>query len=213
MPRPKSRNSDEITAAAIAVLDRDGYAALSMRNVARELGMSAMALYRYVSDREEMERLVAERMLASLSLEVRDRPWTNQVVALVERVRSAAEAHPEAIPLLLRHRHDSRSSIRWIERMLGVLAEAGFDGTSRVVAQRAIVHYLVGAIQAQGLSALSGPGTAAMAEVSAVEFPCLAETAGIAHRLSPEEEFRRGLMSLLVGLWSERCTAEGPDAS
>ena len=57
MPRPKSRTSDEIAAAAVALLERDGHAALSMRSLARELGMSVMALYRYVSDRDDLERL------------------------------------------------------------------------------------------------------------------------------------------------------------
>ena len=210
MPRPKSRTSDEIAAAAVALLERDGHAALSMRSLARELGMSVMALYRYVSDRDDLERLVAEYVLSSLSSSVGEGHWTAQVVELVEQVRSAAQAHPEAIPLLLRHRHDSRSSIRWIERMLGVLAEAGFEGTGRVVAQRAIVDYLVGAIQSQHLSALSGPGTAVMAQLRDEEFPYLSQTAGIARGVSPDEEFRRGLMSVLAGLVSEwRPSADG----
>lgn len=168
--------------------------------------MSTMALYRYVSDRDELERLVAERLLASLSVEVDDGSWTAQVVTLVEQVRSVAAAHPEAIPLLLRHRHDTPSSLRWIERMLGVLAEAGFDGTSRVVAQRAIVHFLVGSIQAQRLSSLLGAGTMAMAGLSSSDYPYLAETASIAHWVSPDAEFRRGLTSLLAGLWAGRGT-------
>lgn len=200
MPRPKSRTPDDIAAATLAVLDRDGYAALSMRTVARELGMSAMALYRYVRDREELERLAAERVLAPVTLEVDDGPWTEQIATLADRVRAAAIAHPGATPMLLRHRHDVPASLRWIERTLGVLTAAGFTGTGRVVAQRAIVHYLFGAIQAQQLSGLSGAGTAAMAELPAEEFPHLAETAGVARRLDPDEEFHRGLRSLLDGL-------------
>lgn len=203
MPRPKSRSSDEVTNAAIAVLDRDGIAQLSMRNVARELEMSVMALYRYVNDREELEQLVAERLLSSLRVEVGDGLWTDQVFTLVERVRSAAAAHPEAIPLLLRHRHDTPSSLRWIERMLGVLADAGFEGTSRVVAQRTIVHFLVGSIQTQRQSSLPGAGTTAMAGLSSNDYPNLVETAGIARRVSPDEEFQRGLTSLLAGLRGE----------
>lgn len=173
--------------------------------------MSTMALYRYVSDRDELERLVAERLLASLSVEVDDGSWTAQVITLVERVRSAAATHPEAIPLLLRHRHDTPSSLRWIERMLGVLAEAGFDDISRVVAQRAIVHFLVGSIQAQSLSSLPGAGTMAMASLSSSDYPYLAETASIAHGVNPEEEFRQGLTSLLAGLWSRNDTPERTD--
>lgn len=206
MPRPRSRTPDDIAAAVLAVLDRDGYAALSMRTVARELGMSAMALYRYVRDREELERLAADRVLAPVALETAAGPWTEQIITLADRVRTAAGAHPEAIPLLLRHRHDVPASLRWIERTLGVLTSAGFTGADRVVAQRAIVHYLFGAIQAQHLSALSGAGTATMAELPAEEFPHLTETAGVARRLDPDEEFHRGLRSLLHGLARDQPT-------
>lgn len=213
MPRPRSLSPDAIAAAALRVLDRDGYASLSMRGVAGELGMSPMALYRYVHDREELERLVADQVLATLTPEVNEGPWTEQIAELADQVRVAAGAHPQAVPLLLRHRHAARNSLRWIERTLGVLAAAGFDGTGRVVAQRAIVHYLFGAIQGQQLSALSGEGTAVMAELSLEEFPNLAETAGVAHGMDPDEEFRRGLTSLLEGLHRERRATSEPPAS
>ena len=204
MPRPKSRTDTDIAEAALAVLAREGHAMLSMRSVARELGMSAMALYRYVDDRSALERLVADRLWASVELDVDEAPWEDQVVELVGRVRAATGAHPEAVPLLLRHRHDTPSSLCWIEAVLGILAEAGFHGSGRVVAQRAIVHFLVGAMQTQQLSSVSGAGTAVMAELPVEEFPHLVETAGIARGLDPDEEFQRGLASLLEGLRRER---------
>lgn len=207
MPRPKSHSPDDVAAAALALLDSEGYAALSIRRVSRWLGMSPMALYRYVADRDELERLVADRILADVELEVDAVPWQQQIAVLVDRLRSAAGAHPEAIPLLLRHRHDTPSSVRWIETMLGVLADAGFHGTGRVVAQRTIVHYLVGAIQAQRLSSLPGAETASMAELPAAEFPHLTETARVARGVDPDEEFHRGLTSLMEGLRRERGSA------
>ena len=66
MPRPRSLTPDQLASAALAVLDREGLAGLSMRAVAKELGMSTMALYRYVDDREELEGLVVERVLSAV---------------------------------------------------------------------------------------------------------------------------------------------------
>lgn len=212
MPRPKSLSPVDIAAAALTLLDCEGSDALSIRRVSRRLGVSPMALYRYVADREELERLVAERILSDLELEVDAAPWQQQVVVLADRLRAAAGAHPEAIPLLLRHRHDAPSSVRWIETMLGVLVDAGFHGSGRVVAQRAIVHHVVGAIQAQRLSSLSGAGTASLADLPAAEFPHLAETARIARAMDPDAEFHRGLRSLLEGLRQEQ-GAPGHDAT
>lgn len=88
--------------------------------------------------------------------------------------------------------------------MVGVLTEAGFDSIGSVVAHGTIIHHLVSAVQTQRLSALSDPGTAVTAELSAAEFPCQTETAGIAREVSPEEEFRRGPTRLLSGLRSKQ---------
>ncbi|TCP57258.1 TetR family transcriptional regulator [Tamaricihabitans halophyticus] len=201
MPRPRSLTTDTIAAAAIAVLDRDGYTALSMRTVARELNMSTMALYRYLADRDDLERLIVDYVWAPVDVKVpANRSWDEQIALLVGRVRTAAKAHPEAVPLLLRHRQASARSVAWIETMLGVLADAGFSGNARVIAQRTIVNYLVGAIQSEHLSALDGAGTAALAALPRDEFPQLRETARIASRLTPDTEFRRGLAIVLNGL-------------
>nr|AKR54060.1 transcriptional regulator [Nocardiopsis sp. CMB-M0232] len=204
MPRPRSLTPDAIAAAALAVVDRDGYTALSMRSVAHELRMSTMALYRYLDDRDELERLIVDRVWAPVTVDVpANSPWTAQIALLAGRVREAAGAHPEAVPLLLRHRHASRRSLEWIEAMLGVLAGARFNGSARVVAQRVIVNYLVGTIQAEHLSALDGAGTAAMAALPPAEFPHLRETAHTAGRLAPDTEFQRGLAVVLEGLCAE----------
>ncbi|MGK8501572.1 TetR family transcriptional regulator [Nocardia asiatica] len=66
MPRPRSLTTADVVAAALAVLDRDGLSALTMRAVAKELGMATMALYRYVRDRDALEVLVADQVFASM---------------------------------------------------------------------------------------------------------------------------------------------------
>lgn len=201
MPRPRSLTQAGIARAALAVLDRDGLAGLSMRAVAAELGTSAMALYRYVADREQLEQRVVEHLLDAVDLALpAGAPWQEQVVALMDRVRAAVSAHPAALPLLLTHRHTSPASLRWIETMLRVLGDAGLTGTERAVAQRTLVGYLLGSLHAQHLGSLSGPGTTAMSALPEEEFPLIAETARQARRLTPDEEFHRGLAVVLRGL-------------
>lgn len=201
MPRPRSLTPDAVAAAALAVLDRGGLGSLSMRNVARELGVSTMALYKYVTDRAELEQLIVEAVLSPVVVDVPGQtPWNERVALLVERVRDAAGAHPEAVPLLLTHRHTSHRTLQWIEAMLGVLTDAGFTDTGRVIAQRTLVNYLVGTIQADHLGSLAGAGTGAMTALPASEFPHLVRTARTARDVEPDEEFRRGLTILIEGL-------------
>lgn len=201
MPRPRSLTSVQLAAAALAVVDRDGLAGLTMRAVGKELGMSTMALYRYVADREELEGLVVELVLDGVdSTPPADLPWPERLRVLVERVRAAIGAHPAVVPLFPAHRHRSPGVLRWSEAVLGVLTEAGFDGTRRVVALRGLLSYVIGAIQLEHLGPLSGAGTVAIAQLPPTQFPHMTETARAARRVGPDEEFGGGLDIVLRGL-------------
>ena len=109
MPRPRSLSHAQLASAALAVIDRDGLAGLSMRSVAKELGMSTMALYRYVDDREELERLVVDLVLDTVDTEAPGPGghWHERIEVLVRRLRDAVAAHPEIVPLTVAHRHRS----------------------------------------------------------------------------------------------------------
>jgi AcrR family transcriptional regulator len=200
MPRPRSLTPHQIATAALAVLDREGLEALSMRTVARELGMGTMSLYRYVSDRGQVEELVVDLVLQEIDLTVPRGPAGRRLSVLADRVRVAVSRHPAVVPLLLIHRHRVPSSTRWGEVMLTVLTGAGITGKPRAIAFRAIMGYVFGALQVEHFGALAGPGTAALAELPPEEFPILSETAAQARTIPPEEEFRRGFDLLLRGL-------------
>lgn len=202
MPRPRSLTPDQLARAALAVLDRDGLAGLSMRTVAAELGKSTMAVYRYVEDREELERLVVEQVLSRVELTAPDPalPWRERITDLVGRLRNTVDAHPEVIPLTMAHRHRSPTVLRWSEAVLAILGEAGVKGEARVLALRGLLSYFIGAIQLEHLGPLSGKGTTSIAELPESEYPLMAGTAREARRITPEDEFFGGLRLLLAGI-------------
>lgn len=201
MPRPRSLTNPQIAAAALRVLDRDGLDGLTMRAVATELGMGTMSVYRYVADRAQLEALVVDHVLQSVDTDIPGAgPPDRRIAELAERVRTAVGAHPAVVPLLLVHRHTSPGSMRWGEAVLTVLANTGLDARQRVVAFRALLGYVFGALQVAHYSSLAGPGTAALAALDPADYPHLATTAHAARSVGPDEEFRAGLDILLRGL-------------
>ncbi|WP_030171707.1 TetR/AcrR family transcriptional regulator [Spirillospora albida] len=203
MPRPRSLTQDQVAAAALAVADRDGLAGLSMRAVAKELGMSTMALYRYVRDRDELEGLIVDLVLGEVDTSPPpDGPWRERVEVMAVRMRDALAAHAAIVPLTMTHRHGSPGSLRWGETVTGILAQAGIEGRAAAIALRALIAYVTGAIQLEHLGALSGTGTDAIAELPGDVFPNMAKTAQHARGIGPDEEFLGGLSALLRGLGS-----------
>ncbi|MDQ2584563.1 TetR/AcrR family transcriptional regulator [Saccharothrix yanglingensis] len=204
MPRPKSLTPTALATTALAVVDRDGLAALSMRAVAAELGVGTMSLYRYVADRAELEALAAELVLSAVDVvPPRNALWDKQVLVLAERAREAVGRHPNAVPLTTAHRHRCPSAMRWDEAVLEVLTAAGFTGVERAVALHALLGYLTGAIGLEHHSPSPGDWTGAVAGMAAgvaEDHPLLAETTAAARAVSPADEFRRGLMVVLGGL-------------
>ncbi|MGW0866059.1 TetR/AcrR family transcriptional regulator [Streptomyces sp. NPDC002611] len=202
MPRPRSLTPDQLASAALAVIDRDGLPGLSMRAVAQELGMSTMGLYRYVHDRDELERLVVELVLNAVDSGPPDpdASWRERIEVMARRLRDTVGAHPAVVPLTITHRHHSLGVLRWSETVTAVLTEAGIEGDRRVIALRGLLGYIIGAIQLEHLGPLSGPGTTAITELSPAEFPHMTETARDARNISADQEFLGGLALLLDGL-------------
>ncbi|MEU6878570.1 TetR/AcrR family transcriptional regulator [Streptomyces sp. NPDC046712] len=202
MPRPRSLTQDQLAAAALAVIDRDGLTGLSMRTVAKELGMSTMGLYRYVADRDELEGLVAERVLSTVdpTPPAAGTPWPERIEVMVRRLRDSVGAHPAAVPLTVTHRHRLPGLLRWSESLLGILAEAGIEGEQRVVALRGLISYVVGAIQLEHLGSLAGAGTTAIAELPVDRYPYMTDAAHHAPGIDAEREFFGGLTVYLRGL-------------
>ncbi|GIH14030.1 TetR/AcrR family transcriptional regulator [Rugosimonospora africana] len=194
MPRPRSLTQPQLAAAALAVIDRDGLGGLTMRAVADQLGMSTMALYRYVRDREELERLVVELVLEAVDP---SRPtedtWRRQIEVLVGRIRDAIGAHPAIVPLTLIHRQSLPAPLRWGESVLAVLADAGVEAARRPVALRGLMSYVVGAIQLEHLDEIDPAEGRHRGDA-------LSQTARHGRTIGPDEEFGGGLAILLDGL-------------
>ncbi|WP_159842789.1 TetR/AcrR family transcriptional regulator C-terminal domain-containing protein [Nocardia sp. CY41] len=201
MPRPRSLTTADLAAAALAVLDREGLSALTMRAVAKELGMATMALYRYVRDRDELEVLVADQVFAAIDTSLPEgSDWRERATVLMANIRDGFSAHPAAVPIVLRRRQSSVESLRVMEAMLAVLTEGGFTGSARVIAQRTLVAFLIGYLQNKHYAPLRGQGTIVLADLPAERYPHLAQTAGQAKTMSADEEFRGGVEIMLRGL-------------
>ena len=103
--RVRAELTAEITAAARRQLAEVGAAGLSLRAVARELGMASSALYRYFRSRDDLlTRLITDgyHALGAAAEDADDpaAPPRERWLAVCRAVRSWAQAHPHEYALL-----------------------------------------------------------------------------------------------------------------
>jgi AcrR family transcriptional regulator len=134
---------DAIVDAALAIVRRDGVGALSMRALSRELGVSAMAAYYYVANKQELLDLVAARALAKiLTTDLGDDPWPVRLRALIDRIDATLRQNRGVGEVLLDRMHSTQRDV--MRAVMELLSEAGFSDMDVVKAYAMIHTYLFG---------------------------------------------------------------------
>jgi len=120
----------EIFSAALAIIDAEGIDALSMRRLARELGVEAMSLYHHVPNKEALLDGVVELALTSQapSTPPPTGDWRATVTAAVCGFRRALITHPNVLPHMITHPPSSpEASAMYINGPLAYLVANGFS--------------------------------------------------------------------------------------
>jgi AcrR family transcriptional regulator len=148
-PRP-GLTLRQIVVAAVALADRDGLAALSMRRVAGELGVGTMSLYRYVPGKGELLDLMLDHVngVPDDMPDPRARSWRRTLEDMAWSIWELYNDHP-----WLLHVNQSRpvlgpNSLAAFEYVLAGLADLDLDGRDRVAIILAVENYVTGTARA-----------------------------------------------------------------
>ena len=203
MPPKAKFTRVQLQAAALALVDEQGLAALSMRTLAGALGTGPMTLYNYVKDRDDLDALVVEAVLAEISRPRSRGDWQHDVRAIVEATWRTVRRHPNVIPLVLTRRTLHETTLDWAEGLLDALARSGRSGTELLIAFRTVSGFVMGLAQAQlagPLSTATDPDVASAQALPPERYPRLIEIAKAATKLGADREFRAGLDIVMAGL-------------
>ena len=86
----------------MAIAEQRGLAAVSMRSVAARLGVTPMALYHHVRDKDDLLDGLVERLLAELPIPDRELSWDERLSQMARSLRDTAARHPDVFLMLLR---------------------------------------------------------------------------------------------------------------
>lgn len=206
---------DQIVAAAIAVADADGLAALSMRRVARELRVGTMSLYRYVPGKAELLDLMLDRVSDPGPVLARSRgtDWRELLAAVARCARERFLAHPWLLQVNWSRPVIGPNTLAGIEQVIAGLADLGLSDQERISTVLTIDGYVTGVVrtQIQHTAAVEQTGVsdeefwarqypALEKAMASGEYPAMAALSADAFSLGWDESFEWGLQRLLDGL-------------
>ncbi|WP_295697234.1 TetR/AcrR family transcriptional regulator [Lapillicoccus sp.] len=213
-PARQGLSQERIIEAALAVADADGIDAVTMRRVGTDLGVAAMALYRYFATKDELLQAAAERILTELTLPptpVNDRGWQATIRQVVHAWAALAQHHPGAFRLIYLPRRVTEIDLLPGELILSALTSAGFDAPSAALAYRTVLTFIDGVLLNDPLATVndsSRPGH--LAHQLLTNRPVFAHHLEAMSAITAADVFDHGLELLLTGLEHQRPTPRRP---
>jgi TetR/AcrR family transcriptional regulator, tetracycline repressor protein len=136
---------ERVVAEALAVIAQQGVQALTMRSLAARLGVVPGALYHHVGNKEQLQDLILDGVLAELDCHVDPSlAWTEQLKLLAHRLREVLEDHPGVAGILKTRDPLGPHSLTLAEAFLSPLQAAGFPGHEAGLAFSLLLDYTVG---------------------------------------------------------------------
>lgn len=132
MARSAGLDVPRIVAASFAIADADGLDGLTMRRLAVELGVTPMAVYHHVANKEQLLDLLVDESLRTLPEIDQDAPPECAVRAFFLAFHRLLVARPPLAHTLSDRPLDGSVAARIGEQVLVVLGRAGLDDDAAV---------------------------------------------------------------------------------
>ncbi|WP_051805221.1 TetR/AcrR family transcriptional regulator [Streptomyces sp. NRRL F-2747] len=213
-----------VLAAAVALVDREGLAALTMRRLATDLGVEPMAIYRYTPGKEALLDGLVEAFFAEVNDRLRTTadtcagpacesvgilPWRAELRRIARAFAAAVHAHREILPVVATRplavpvARRPTPALQLTEHILAVLVRAGFDDATALTIYRAFVAWNLGRLLVDKRQVVDDPDEPdpllrlGLHRLPAAEYPRLRALVPQFDDYDEEQELIAGLDSLL----------------
>ena len=126
-PRRPGLSRAWITEVALALADAGGVERLSMRALAKELGVEAMSLYNHIRNKDDLLDAVVDTVVGRIDLPRTGGNWQDELRRRAHSMRTVFLAHPWAPTLIVGRINVGPNMLALNEATLGCLHAAGFS--------------------------------------------------------------------------------------
>src|SRR3954447_27015025 len=137
-------NRDRAVECAVAVADREGIEAVTMRRLARELGVEAASLYHHVNGKDEILDGLVELVSAEIELPPPGDDWRQAIHQRARNTRAVLRRHPWAVALMASRTTPGPATLRVLEAGVRCFREGGFSVRAAAHSISAVDSYVHG---------------------------------------------------------------------
>ena len=213
-------SQDRILQTAMRLVDRTGVDALSMRKLARALGVEAMSLYKHVADKDAVLGGLVDLVVHEIGMPLAATDWRTAMRHHAMATRQVCLRHRWAAALMESRGAQSAIRMRYADAILGLLRNAGFTVPIAYRAFLLVDSYLYGFIMQEANWPYDEGEMAQLAafltsQSPQAAYPALVEAMGYIMGANPrttglyDAEFEHGLDMILDGLERIRRDAIG----
>ena len=151
---------ERIVEAALSLVDHEGIEVLSMRRLAKELGVDPMALYHHLPNKRALLFAMIGEVFSAMRAPEPDETvgWRERVRAWARAFRDVARAHPKLVPHLASYPEAAaEATLESTEELYAAFEAAGMSPSQIVGAVGVIVDYLIGFALAEASGVLGEP--------------------------------------------------------
>jgi AcrR family transcriptional regulator len=144
-PRRRTLTRGSIVQAAVAIADRDGLGAVSIRSVAAALEVRPMSLYGHVSSKEDLLDLMFDQVAGECLLgDLLPPQWRSALEAIARRTRDQGMAHPWTIEVQVDRIPLGPNTLRVLDEWMRAVAPLSLDDQAAWSIATAVNDYTVG---------------------------------------------------------------------
>ncbi|MEK7817262.1 MAG: TetR/AcrR family transcriptional regulator C-terminal domain-containing protein [Actinomycetota bacterium] len=200
---------ESIVAAAMAVIERDGYKNLTMRKLGKELGVNPMSVYYHIPNKMALTDALVEVIMSSIDLTLDDpgKKPEERAVNAAYIYRDALLAHPTLIAAVASRGPRTPSSLRPVEVLISIFVDAGMEINDAYVSMNALATFVRGYVAREVSSKPGFQQTGEQTQTArparplpAEEFPNLVKVDTNSECCGLEAIFDRGTRALIRGL-------------
>jgi AcrR family transcriptional regulator len=204
--RPPKTSREEIAAAGLRLAASEGLEAVTIRRLAKEMGLAPMTLYAYAETKDEIVDLMIQTALGSFAFERDpDAGWEAQLYDAFSGLYETMRAHPVTVDLVTApHAIATPYADAIREQLLEVMDSAGLPRQQAVYIFETLGAYIVGVVTVE--AAREGRAEETVTHIKGLprkQYPVLTRAPTAWARPIPETMVLDGLRHLITGLCAD----------